>query len=195
MNLKKGLIINVQAYKHNGTLYKQWNGVKVIKCSPNELVLYMFKTKVKEKNQKTWSIKEPVIWKFWRNEFYNSTSLLRDNGPYYYVNLASPPVFENNTLKFIDYDLDIKKYPQTKIKIVDQKEFDKNKVNLNYPKNLIQKIIITTEIIFQKLKNKEGFFDKEKIKYFYKKVLEEKLLSKKYWKKTKFIQKIFKTFK
>lgn len=191
MNLKKGLIINVQAYKHNGILYRQWNGVKVINNTIDGIILYMFKTKVKEKNKRSWSVSEPVIWKFWKNEFYNSTSLLRDIGPHYYVNLASPPVFENNTLKFIDYDLDIKKYPKTRIKIVDQKEFDNNKIKLNYSNKLILKIKKTTEIIFDKLKNKEGFFDKNKIKYFYKKIMEEHLLPKKHWKKTKFIQKIF----
>ena len=191
MNLKKGLIIDVQAYKHNGVLYRQWNGVKVIKSSLDEIILYMFKTKVKDKTKKNWSVREPIIWKFWKNEFYNSTSLLRDTGPHYYINLASPPIFENNTLKFIDYDLDIKKYPKSKIKIVDQKEFDKNKIILNYPNNLILKIKKTTEKLFEKLRKKEGFFDKNKIKNFYKEIIEEKLLSKKYWKKTNFIKKIF----
>ena len=41
-------IINVQAYKHDGTLYRQWNGVKVLEVSSFNVVLFMFKTKVAE---------------------------------------------------------------------------------------------------------------------------------------------------
>jgi hypothetical protein len=51
MKLKKGTIVNIQAYKHDGTLYRQYNGVKVIKCDLNECILFMYKTKVIENNK------------------------------------------------------------------------------------------------------------------------------------------------
>lgn len=37
--------------------------------------------------------------------------MIRENGVSYYCNLASPAVLDKEALKYIDYDLDVKVFP------------------------------------------------------------------------------------
>ncbi|MGL4357107.1 MAG: DUF402 domain-containing protein [Cetobacterium sp.] len=60
-------------------------------------------------------------------KFFNATLTIKKDGFYYYANLSSPFFFEENTIKYIDYDYDVKKYPGKKFSIVDHNNFVTNK--------------------------------------------------------------------
>lgn len=172
--MKIGQIINVQAYKHNGLLYRQWNGVKVLFNDNEKLVLIMWKVKVSEEEEKHWGYKEPVIWFFPKKNFYNVLILLKKTGHYTYVNIASTPFFEDETLKYVDYDFDIKQQPKKELKLVDREEFHKNFANLKYPEKL--KMISYNEIsrIFNMFNNYQEVFDPKYIEYFIKLAVKDK---------------------
>lgn len=172
-------IINVQAYKHNGELYRQWNGVKIIKIDKKSLILLLFKTKVKELKGQKWVVREPMIWWFPFKKFFNTTALVRNEGIYYYTNIASPPFFEDNTLKFIDYDLDIKNYPKIKNKLVDKKEFAINTKAMGYSPKLLQIIEETIILITQLVEEKKFFFNEEYVQKILNELFSNKYLSPK----------------
>ena len=182
MNIVNGQIVNVQAYKHDGTLYRQWNGAKVIEVSKERIVLFLYKTKVAEKSGQKWSVREPMLWWMSREEFRNTTGLIRSSGTHFYTNLASPAIYEDGVVKFIDYDLDIKAYPGMRTKVVDEKEFDQNKVNMNYPQEIIEEVLSTTNRVLEEIKSKEGFFDEDVIDEYIEELLELKLISQKFAK-------------
>ena len=180
MDLQNGQILNVQAYKQNGLLYRQWNGVKVIEVSPERWVLFMYKTKVTEKNGQKWIVREPMIWWMPKYSFYNTTGLIRQSGTFFYTNIASPPIYEDNTIKFIDYDLDIKFYPNTPIKVVDKMEYENHKIKYKYSvklQNIIQK---TVKNIINKIKLKEDFFDEDVIDRYIEELVDLNLISSKF---------------
>lgn len=172
-------IINVQAYKEDGTLYRQWNGVKIIESSPELIVLFMYKTKVEELTGQRWVIREPVLWFMPRDRFFNTTGLIRRSGTYFYTNIASPPIFEDNTIKFIDYDLDIKAYPGQKVKLVDVGEYEFHKEKFKYSPKLMAIIDQTCKDILKLIKMKEEFFDETVIDTYIKELVDNKDLSKK----------------
>lgn len=174
MQIKINTIINVQAYKHDGTLYRQWNGVKVIENSPEFIVLFMYKTKVAEKSGQIWVVREPVLWFMPKEKYFNTTGLIRKSGTYFYTNIASPPVYEDQTIKFIDYDLDIKAYPGQKTKIVDRKEYEFHKQKFNYGPKLMKKISDTTEKLLKLIKMGEQFFDEDVIDTYIKELIKNK---------------------
>lgn len=180
MRLMNGQIINVQAYKHNGKLYRQWNGVKVIEASPDRWVLFMYKSKVTEVSGQKWIVREPIIWWMPRDSFSNTTGLIRPSGTYFYTNLASPPIFEEGAIKFIDYDLDIKSYPDSPIKIVDVNEYERHKVKYNYPQKLQDIISKTTKKIVKQIEIKDEFFDEDVIDKYLEELEDSKLISKKF---------------
>ena len=185
MRLQNGQIINVQAYKHNGELYRQWNGVKVIEASPDRWVLFMFKTKVAEVSGEKWIIREPMIWWMPRDSFSNTTGMIRSSGTHFYTNLASTPIFEDNTIKFIDYDLDIKAYPNTPTKVVDKGEYQHHIQKYNYSEKLQQIIEKEVKNILAKIKYKEDFFDEDVVERYIEELVDSKLVSMKFGKTRK----------
>jgi protein associated with RNAse G/E len=74
----------------------------------------------------------------------------------FYVNIASPYIFEEDTLKYIDFDLDFKiiGHELNFIKKLDEHEFDENKKKYNYPDSLINKINEAQQEIETMYKNK-----------------------------------------
>ncbi|KKB26871.1 hypothetical protein MM26B8_03750 [Mycoplasmopsis meleagridis] len=163
-----GTMINVQAYKYNGMLYRQWNGAKVIRNTKDHYVLLMYKTKVGEISKKDWVYRDPVIWFMPKNALHNALVLLKQSGNYIYVNISSKPIYEDNTIKFVDYDIDIKKYPGKKLAIVDQDEFKEHIKEYKYPLKLIKQVEKSLEeVIYQSIKN-EYFFNKTILNYYVK---------------------------
>lgn len=182
MDIQINSIINVQSYKQDGTLYKQYNGLKVIEITNSWLVLYAYKTKVAEAQGSKWVMREPMLWFFnMKNKFYNTTASLKPAGVYYYTNLASPFIYEDNVIKYIDYDLDIKWYPNAKVKVIDKNEFRKHIKEMNYPQELINIINITTNNVLNLIHNKEDIFSKSLMFSYITYLKEQYLLPKKFY--------------
>ncbi len=171
-----GEIVDVQAFKHDGTLYRQWNGLKVIEASPFTTVLFAFKTKVAEDNGQRWIIREPMLWFFSQDDFFNTNVLLRESGSYFYTNLSSPFFFEDGTIKYIDYDLDVKMYPNKKTRVVDKEEYERHKIKMNYPQELIDKIDKTIKDVLVNIKHREGIFNYDVINTYVQQLKDQKML-------------------
>ncbi|AAT27984.1 DUF402 domain-containing protein [[Mycoplasma] mobile] len=155
-----GSIINIQAYKYDGTLYRQWNGARVLEVSPFHIVLVLIKTKVAEETNRKWIIREPTLWFFpVEGSFFNASILLRKKEKLYYINLSSPPIFEDNTLKFIDFDLDIKISPKQIFSVVDENEFAINSKEFKYSEELIKLIRKNIKLIRVNFHDKDYIFD------------------------------------
>ncbi|WP_406617361.1 DUF402 domain-containing protein [Mycoplasmopsis adleri] len=161
-----GSIINVQAYKYNGSLYRQWNGVKVLRNTPKHYVLLINKTKVSEKFKSDWAYKEPVIWFMPKHSMYNGLVLLKPKQNYLYINISSKPFYEDNTIKFIDFDLDVKYYPHSGINVVDADEFKTNSELYHYPKNVKNMVWDAVNEVIQKYERGEYFFNDLVIDYY-----------------------------
>ena len=58
--------------------------------------------------------------------------IIRSEGVHYYCNMATPCVVENDTIKYIDYDLDLVKTVKSEIKILDEDEYKVNKERYQY---------------------------------------------------------------
>ena len=173
-------VINVQAYKHNGTLYRQWNGVQVIEINPSVVTLISFKTKVSEKKGQKWIVREPIIWWIDFKDFHNVTAIIRKSGLHYYINIASPPIFEDNTIKFIDYDLDIKKHPEKKLRVLDRNEYDVNKKKFKYPNKLQDIVEESLENVKKQINDGEGVFDDEFAYSYVQELIANKIISPKF---------------
>lgn len=156
--IKVGYFVDIQAYKYEGTLYRQWNGAKVFLNDDNFVGCLLNKTKVIEKEGQKWIIKEPTLWFFSKKFFFNVTILPRKEGLFYYANLASPFFFEENTIKFIDFDYDIKIYPNKAFSIVDHIDFLRNKEQW-YDNNIVSVIYDNILQITKFVHSKEGIFD------------------------------------
>ncbi|QJB71236.1 DUF402 domain-containing protein [Mycoplasma sp. 1654_15] len=157
---EKSNTVNVQAYKFNGTLYRQWNTAKIIQNTAKHLILNLKWTKVKS-DKAHWVVKDPTLWIFPKNKFYNALIRFKGNEVNIYINLASSFIFEDNTVKYIDYDLDLKICPMKSVKLLDVSEFFTNSLKMKYSHKLKDVLIHqVNELVKDNLKNKY-IFDKE----------------------------------
>ena len=97
---------------------------------------------------------------------YNLIFIGKD-GIYYYCNIATPYILEENTVKFIDYDLDLRVYADGSFKVLDRGEYKYHQKLMNYPEKLdkILKDELTNLIELSKSK-KDGFNNEEIKKQF-----------------------------
>lgn len=124
--LSIGQVLSVHGYKHNGDLYRSWDKSKVLEITSEILVLVNESVTITEINGRKWTTYDPAIWLFFPNQWYNIICMLREDGIHYYCNIASPFLYENGIVKYIDYDLDIKVFPNRKYRLLDLKEFNIN---------------------------------------------------------------------
>lgn len=135
-NLKIGSKLKIHSYKHDGTIYRSWGEAVVLDINDQYMVVGNNKTLVMELDGRTWKTKEPAVIYFYKNNWYNVICQLKATGIYYYCNIATPYTIEDNTIKYIDYDLDLRIFPDGSYKILDKAEYDFHKKKMNYPKEV-----------------------------------------------------------
>lgn len=168
--------LEIQCYKHNGKIHRYWEEAVLLDIKKDYMVFGNDKTKVIEAEGNVWKTKEPAIMYFFKDEWFNIIVQLKKDGIYYYCNIATPYIIEENTIKYIDYDLDLRIFPDGEYKILDRMEYNYHKRIMKYSDELDEVINNSLKELIDKYKNNEIMFDKEKnIEYYdkYKKIKEE----------------------
>ena len=135
-NIKKGDRLQIQCYKHDGKIHRCWDEAVAIDVKKDYIVFGNEKTLVTEAGGNTWRTKEPAIMYFFKDKWYNIIVQLKKEGITYYCNIASPFIIEEDTIKYIDYDLDLRIFPNGSFKILDRQEYKYHKKKMNYSDNL-----------------------------------------------------------
>ena len=138
--LKIGDKLEICSYKHNNKIHKKWDEAVVLDIKDEYIVCGNNKTTVTESDGKKWKTKEMAVTYFFKDKWYNVICQFKPKGIYYYCNIASPYIVENNVIKYIDYDLDLRVFPDGAFRILDRDEYKQHKKIMNYSKE-INKII------------------------------------------------------
>ncbi len=158
--MKKNDGLSIHAYKHNAVLYRAWEDSKILEINEDSIVLINDKVKVMEVDGRKWRTKEPAILFFYKDNWFNIIVQFKKRGIFYYCNIASPYVIEEETLKYIDYDLDLRVFPDGSYNVLDQSEYDYNKIEMNYPKEIDNITDDAMKKLIEMCINKSGPFDK-----------------------------------
>ena len=134
--LEVGNEVYIQSYKHDGSLHRTWCKGVIVDVTDNEFVVVTNKTWVIESDGRKWLTREPAVCFFWTDRWYNVISMIRKTGVYYYCNLASPSLYDGEAIKNIDYDLDVKLYPDWSYMILDESEYEEHASMMNYPEDI-----------------------------------------------------------
>ena len=173
MDSLKDKWIEIQGYKHDGRMHRIRDNVYVIEETEEYIVVASKKTKVIEHDFRIWYTKEPAVMIFFKNHWWNVIAMLKKIGITYYVNLASPYVIDCQRVKYIDYDLDVKLYPNSDIRLIDVKEYSYHRKKYNYSDD-IDKILRFNINQIKKLMSEGAFpFDNNIINNYYKLFLEK----------------------
>jgi len=157
LNIKDKIF--VQSYKHNGSLHRTWSKAYVIDTKEDYAVVVNDHTWVVESDGRRWLTKEPAVCFYYYKKWFNVLSMVRKTGIYYYVNIASPSLYDGEAIKNIDYDLDVKVFPDDTYMVLDKNEYAYHANLMNYPDNLKEKIENALNEVIELIENKKDPFD------------------------------------
>ncbi|SET70854.1 hypothetical protein SAMN05216389_12212 [Oceanobacillus limi] len=168
---KSGSKIQIHSYKHNGSLHRVWENSIVLKGTETVVIGANDKTEVRESDGRTWTTREPAICYFHSKHWFNIIGMLRNDGIYYYCNISSPFVYDEEALKYIDYDLDLKVYPDMTFDILDEDEYELHKKQMNYPVVLDRILYNNIEYLQRWVMQRKGPFSPGFIDQWYERFL------------------------
>lgn len=134
----------IHSYKHNGKIHREWDEAVLLEKHEDYLIFGNNHTRVIESDGRVWRTKEPAIMYFYKNKWYNVIGQYKQDGIYYYCNMASPFVIVEDTIKYIDYDLDLRVFPDGSFKVLDRGEYNYHKSIMNYSKEI--DVILKSEL-------------------------------------------------
>ena len=100
--------------------------------------------------------------------------MIKDRGVVFYVNIASPTLVDRGILKYIDYDLDYKLFPDGYIMSLDEREFEKHSLRYQYSSELKDVLIRSAALLFKKLQDRDYPFQMHRIQELFQQFIKEK---------------------
>ena len=163
-----GDLYQIQCYKHDGKIHRAWDEAVLLDVKKDYMVFGNNKTLVTEAEGTTWRTKEPAVMYFFKDKWFNIIAQMKKNGIYYYCNIASPFIVEEGTIKYIDYDLDLRIFPKGDYKVLDKLEYEYHKRKMNYSAKLDEVINCSMDELIKEYNNLKEMFNKEKnVNYMY----------------------------
>ena len=166
-NLKIGKKYQIHSYNHNHKIHRAWDEAVLLEVHDEYLIFGNEKTKVTESDGRTWRTKEPAVLYFFKNNWFNIIGQYKPDGIYYYCNIASPFIIEEDTIKYIDYDLDLRVFPDGSFKVLDRGEYKYHKSLMDYSSDLDKILKSELSALIELVRRKDiAFLPGEVEKYY-----------------------------
>lgn len=160
--------IRIQSYKHDGSLHRTWDNMMLIDVCEDYIVTGSCASRVVESDGRIWYTKEPAVSIFFTKKWFNIIAMIRGHDVVFYCNIASPSLEDDNTVKYIDYDLDLKLFPDGSIMELDKREYQYHRQKYGYSDDLDKIVNHEFERIKVLMENKEFPFNQEAMKDYIK---------------------------
>ena len=167
--IKIGDELQIQCYKHNKKVHRFWKEAVIIDIKEDYIVCSNNRTLVIESDGSTRKTREPAVMYFFKNRWFNIIAQLKKDGISYYCNIATPYILEDNTIKYIDYDLDLRIFSTGEYKILDRMEYNYHKKLMGYSDDLDRAIKNGLDDLIKLYKSSNKIFDEKQNLEYYKK--------------------------
>lgn len=167
--IKVGDKLTIHCYKHDGQIHRTWDEATVLEINDEVLICANNKTKVTESDGKCHKTKEPAVMFFYKKRWFNVIGQLKPYGLFYYCNIATPYLIDEGIIKYIDYDLDLRVFPDGGFRILDKNEYNYHRRTMNYPAEI--DLILKKELgnLIEIKKNNAGPFRPGIVNMYYEK--------------------------
>lgn len=140
--MKTSRTITVHAKKYDGRVRKTWTGG--LASLSDELVILVAKFEEGVEHNDLGFIKPGTISfeHFWLDRWYNVFRFHAPTGELiaYYVNIAMPAEMEGDVLSYVDLDIDVIRWPDGRVDVLDRDDLEKNTVKFGYPPDLLERV-------------------------------------------------------
>ena len=178
MKLNVGDKMAIHCYKHNGKLERISDEATILDEQEDYIVVANYKTKLTESDGRSHKTAEPAIIFFYKKRWFNVIAQLKKKGLYYYCNIATPYLIDDNIIKYIDYDLDLRVFPDWGYRVLDKNEYNYHRALMKYPPEIDMIIKRELDSLIDMEKNRQGPFDKHVIDIYkeqYSKIIKKSL--------------------
>ena len=172
--IKVGDRLTIHCYKHNGKIHRSWDEATVLEITDDMLVCANNKTIVTESDGRSHKTNEPAVMFFYKRKWFNIIGQLKPFGLFYYCNIATPYLIDDGIIKYIDYDLDLRVFPDGGFRVLDKNEYKYHKKIMNYPPELDKVINNALDELIKCYIDGEKYFSNYKNLEYSKKYKEEK---------------------
>ena len=104
-----------------------------------------------EKHGKIELSKDNIIEIYFTDRWYNVWHM-REHTTYpnlWYSNVAMPARFDGTKLQWVDLDIDIRCYLDGSLRVLDQEEFEQNRVEMGYPTEVVEYALAARDEVLQ----------------------------------------------
>lgn len=164
---REGEFITIKSYKHDGSLHRTWRDTMVLKTSEQSIIGCNDHTLVTESDGRRWVTREPALLYYHKHYWFNVVTMIRPKGISYYCNIASPYVIDNEALKYIDYDLDVKVFPDGEKRLLDVDEYELHRRKMNYSKEIDHILKENVRILVDWINHEKGPFSSAYVDLWY----------------------------
>ena len=179
VEIKKGSRLNIECYKHNGYLDRTSDEAIVIYNDDDMLIVANDHTTLTEHDGESHTTNEPAVLFFFKDKWYNIIGQFKKKGIFFYCNIATPYIIDGNAIKYIDYDLDLRVFPDGAFKILDRGEYKYHKAKMNYPEEIDKIVKDDLSNLIHLAREKENPFNVMVIDDYYYKYNKLKKVTKK----------------
>jgi protein associated with RNAse G/E len=169
---RTGSSIEIQSYKHNGQLHRIWEETVILRGTSSAIIGGNDRIIVTEADGRQWRTREPAICYFSAEQWFNVIGMVRHDGIHYYCNLGSPFMWDKEALKYIDYDLDVKVFPDMTYTLLDEDEYEQHRKEMNYPKQIDQILKKNVDDLLSMINQRKGPFEPDFVDNWYERFLE-----------------------
>ena len=140
--MKIGDQIQVCARKTDGTVYRSWHTLIESFDADSIVTISPAGGMVEDHVRIQYKVEHILRSYYWFDKFYNLIEVFEPNGNLVelYINIASPPEFENGIMSFKDHELDVSRYPPKAAELVDEDEFAEAAVKYQYTQDFQEKM-------------------------------------------------------
>ncbi|HZG55180.1 DUF402 domain-containing protein [Paenibacillus sp.] len=165
----------IKSFKHNGHIHRIWyenwpvpqEALHPLHAEEQLRVYINHGTRIREADGKEWVSRVPGVTYFLPGQWFNIVALLESSGVRYYCNIASPFTHYDDTVTYIDYDLDAIRLPDGTIHVVDEEEYRTHRALYQYPPLVEAKVKGGLDALLRRMREKAApFQDEEALRYY-----------------------------
>ncbi len=178
MKMNIGDKMAIHCYKHNGKLERISDEATILDIKEDYIVVANYKTKLTESDGRSQKTAEPAIIFFYNKRWFNVIAQLKKKGLYYYCNIATPYLIDDDIIKYIDYDLDLRVFPDWGYRVLDKNEYNYHRQLMKYPPEIDFIIKKELDSLIDMEKKRQGPFDKQLVDMYkeqYSKIIKKSL--------------------
>lgn len=153
--------VTINSRKFDNKIHRSWNANVVEQDSTRIIFCGEFDKEISHSHIGVIRRKTVSYEYYWFDRWYSIFRFHEPDGKFrnFYCNINQPPVFENNVLDYVDLDIDVIVWDDSRTEILDMDEFESNAVKYRYPETLIKKTLQSLDELLELIDKRQFPFN------------------------------------